>query len=432
MQIHQIKTSEIKAYSGNPRKNDIAVEAVAASIKQFGFKVPLVITADYEIVCGHTRLKAAIVLEHDTVPCIIADDLTPKQIKAFRLADNKVAELAEWDMELLETELKDIDLDMSAFGFDSIALETTTEASEDNFNPDPPLEAKTKLGDIFQLGTHRLMCGDATNPKHIAALMSGDTADLLLTDPPYGVNYEDKQQMLERMRRSSGSSRVREGNLVEIKGDIQSAADLTEFLDKSFAAAATALKNGGAVYIFHASGKSIPFMTALEKNFVYYQHLQWIKNHHTFGMLDYQMKHEPILYGYKGGDKKYFIDNRTQTSVYEDAGLDYKKMTKTEAISMLKNILESHNDTSDVLYENKPEKSDLHPTMKPIKLLARLIRNSTKQDQIVLDPFGGSGSTLIACEQLGRQARLLELEPKYCDVIIARYEQFTGKKAVKL
>ena len=380
MQIVYKTIEELKPYKNNPRNNDGAVDAVAASIKEFGFKVPIVIDADGEIIAGHTRLKAAKKLGLSEVPCIIADDLTPDQIKAFRLADNKTAELADWDFELLQLELDEIKLDMSDFGFDTVI---PGEPYEDDYEPEPPDEPKTKIGDKYKLGAHILLCGDATSALSYATLAGGGGLDLLLTDPPYNVDYEGKTK-----------------DKLKIENDKKDDSAFFEFLSDAFENAVEALKPGGVWYIFHADIEGENFRKAAREHLgKVRQCLVWNKNTIVMGRQDYQWKHEPCLYGWKDGAAHYFVDDRTQATV---------------------------------INEDKPTRSAEHPTMKPVKLLARLIKNSTRPGESVLDPFGGSGSTLIACEQLGRVCYTMELDPRYCDVIIDRWEKLTGQKAVKI
>lgn len=403
---------ELKPYKRNPRKNDGAVDAVAASIKEFGFKVPIVIDADGEIIAGHTRFKAAKKLGLKEVPCIIADDLTPDQIKAFRLADNKTAELADWDFELLQLELSAIQLDMTDFGFDTTL---PGEAYEDNYEPEPPEEPKAKLGDMYKLGAHTLLCGDATSALSYTNLGGGALFDLLLTDPPYNVDYEGKTK-----------------DKLKIENDKKVDASFFEFLSDAFRNAAEALKPGGVWYIFHADIEGENFRKAAREQLgKVRQCLVWNKNTIVMGRQDYQWKHEPCLYGWKDGAAHYFIDDRTQATVYEDKGINLKKLKKDEAIKLLQDIFSDKQSTS-VINEDKPARNAEHPTMKPVKLLARLIRNSTRPGESVLDPFGGSGSVLIACEQLGRVCTTIEFDPRYCDVIIDRWEKLTGQKAVKI
>lgn len=385
MNIVELRSAELREYENNPRLNDKAVEAVAESIKQFGFKVPIIIDRDNVIVAGHTRLKAAQFLGMEYVPCIVADDLTEEQVKAFRLADNKTAEFAEWDFSALEKELADLsafDIDMSAFGFDDVIFEETTDIIEDEVpDVDEENEPIAKLGDVWQLGMHRLMCGDSTDNECVSRLMDGNKADVLVTDPPYNVAVEN----------SAG---------LTIQNDAMSGEEFRIFLKSAFDRAFECLKDGGAFYVWYASREHINFETALsEANLKVRQQLIWVKNSLVLSRQDYHWKHEPCLYGWKDGAAHNWYSDRAQTTVLEF---------------------------------NRPSKNAEHPTMKPLDLIGYQIQNSSKKNDIVLDLFGGSGSTLIASEQLGRICFMMELDPKYCDVIIKRWEALTGNVAVKL
>lgn len=386
MQIKEIEISSLIEYENNPRNNDGAVDAVAESIKQFGFKVPIVIDRDNVIVAGHTRLKAARKIGLEKVPYIVADDLTPEQIKAYRLADNKTAELAEWDFSALEIELAELesDFDMSAFGFDISDFEDIHEITEDEApEVDEENEPICKTGDIWNLGNHRLMCGDSTNVSDVEKLMNGDKADLLLTDPPYNVAYE-------------GGTKEK----LKIENDDMSDEEFKEFLISAFENSNIVMKDGASFYIWHSDSEGFNFRSACKNTgWKIRQCLIWVKNSIVLGRQDYQWKHEPCLYGWKDGAAHYFVDDRTQSTVWEF---------------------------------NKPLRNIEHPTMKPVDLIARAINNSSRSDNIVLDIFGGSGTTLIACEQLNRKCYMMELDPKYCDVIIKRWENLTGEKAVKI
>jgi site-specific DNA-methyltransferase (adenine-specific) len=373
MQIVEKKVTELKAYEKNPRKNDNAVGPVAESIKEFGFKVPIIIDKDNVIVAGHTRLKAAKKLGMKTVPCIVADDLTPQQIKAFRVADNSSAQIASWDLSLLKDELMDLDFDMSLFG-----LEKEIKDIERIFAPEiieddvPEVDEKniiTKLGDIWQLGRHRLMCGDSTDEKTVELLMDGAKADMVFTDPPYGVSYEG------------------------INNDEESG--LEELLLKSFKNYSENMKKGSPIYVFHADRTAHIFHNVFRKFFHFSSMLVWVKPALVLSHTDYKSRHEPCLYGWeKNGTHNWYAD-RKQTTVLEIG----------------------------------KERVDGHTTPKPLEFIGVALRNSSRKGDIVLDLFGGSGSTLIACEQLNRICYMMELDPKYCDVIIRRFENLTGQEA---
>lgn len=416
MNIQTLKLTDITPYEKNPRSNDEAVKYVAASIEKFGFKVPIVIDKNNVIVCGHTRYKAAKKLKIKEVPCIIADDLTDEQIKAYRLADNKVAEYSEWDMDLLFEELSSLtgDFDMLDFGFDEIVESMEEkEVIEDDFEPDVTKEAVSKMGDIYKLGNHILMVGDSTKQEDVEKLMDGQIADLVVTDPPYNVNVSNSKGM-------------------KIQNDNMASSLFNEFLTMAFSNIYNSLKPGGAFYIWFASTEYINFETALNKNNLYVrQELIWNKNNFILGRQDYHWKHEPCLYGWKDGAAHYFIDDRTQSTVIEDVPQEFDNMKKSELIKLLNDIYRKHPHTS-VINEAKPKVNDLHPTMKPLKLIGLLVNNSSKENEIVLDLFGGSGSTLMVCEQLNRSCRMMEYDPVYADVIITRWEEFTGKKAIKI
>lgn len=413
MKVQDISIDLLKEYENNPRHNEKAVEAVAESIKQFGFKVPIVIDKDTVIIAGHTRAKAARLLGLEVVPCIIADDLTPEQIKAFRLADNKTGELAEWDFEKLTEELKGLNaFDMDIFGFDTLPdimdeiTDISTDGSIEDILPEEN-EVKTKTGDIWLLGKHRLICGDCTEPETIKKLMNGVQVDLLLTDPPYNVAVEN----------SSG---------LKIENDNMTDAEFYEFLKSAFTSANEVMKAGAGFYIWHGESEGLNFRKACRfAGWDLKQCLIWVKNQIVIGRQDYQWKHEPCLYGWKSGGKHYFIKNRKQPTVIEN-GLDLEFLTADELRKIVVELLEP----SSVLREDKPLRNGEHPTMKPIPLIKKQVKNSTKRGGVVLDIFGGSGTTLLACEELERICYMSEIDPKYCDVIIKRWEELTGKTAV--
>lgn len=381
------KLTDITPYEKNPRKNDEAVKYVAESIKQFGFKVPIVIDRNGVIVAGHTRYKAAKKLSMDEVPCIVADDLTDEQIKAFRLADNKVAEKAEWDFDLLAEELNDLfDFDMTAFGFDEEGEELPVEVVEDDFEIEPPEEPKAKRGDIYKLGEHRLMCGDSTSIEDVERLMGGDKASMGFTDPPWNVNY----------------GAVKDGNARGYKprtilNDFMGTEDFKEFMNMAFASLNFAMKDGAMTYVVMSAQEwGNMMLTLAQNNYHWSSTIIWNKDSLVLSRKDYHTKYEPIWYGWKEGTRLCPLEDRKQSDVWDIP---------------------------------RPKKSEEHPTMKPVELVARAITNSSKRGDIVIDLFGGSGTTLIASEQTGRCCRMMELDPKYVDVIVNRWEQHTGMKA---
>lgn len=388
MNVQQVKIEKVKPYDKNPRKNKAAVDYVANSIKEFGFQQPIVVDKDMVVIAGHTRLKAAKKLKLKEVPVVIADNLTEEQAKAYRLADNKTAEKAEWDFDLLTDELlslQELDFDMEQFGFDFDFSEDEEAVEDDNWEADVPEEPISKRGDIWVLGRHRLMCGDSTDAADVALLMDGNKADMLLTDPPYNVDYTGKASELETRK---------------IENDKMEDSAFQDFLTSAFENAAENMKAGGVFYIWHADSEGLNFRVACKKaGFQVRQCLIWNKNVMVMGRQDYQWKHEPCLYGWKDGASHLWASDRKQTTVLE--------------------------------FE-KPQKNNLHPTMKPIKLFDYQIKNNTKGDDIVLDLFGGSGTTIMAAEQNGRRGFVMEYDPKFVDVIVDRWEQFTGMKAKKI
>ena len=402
MEIIELPIKALKPYKRNPRKNDKAVEYVANSIRQFGFKQPIVIDENYEIVCGHTRWKAAKTLGMETVPCIMADDLTPEQIAVYRLADNRTAEVADWDFDLLELEMNDIDPDMfdlSDFGFfqDEEPEKAPTEIVEDEAPELDEVEPCCKRGQVWQLGCHRLMCGDSTDADDVARLMSGEKADMVFTDPPYNVAIGSKNAFLNTVQPAGRCCEDIEGDKGMTDEEIGETLWKPAFMNMRDNA-----KDCCAIYVTMPQGGThmmmmMMMMMMMSASWQVKHELMWEKNAPTFSMgrLDYDYQHEPICYGW----------NKSHTF--------YGKGDQTKSIWRY----------------DKPRKCDLHPTMKPVALIANALQNSSKPNDIILDVFGGSGSTLMACEQTERQCRMMELDPHYCDVIIKRWEDFTGKKA---
>lgn len=425
MKVQEMKLADITPYENNPRNNEEAVEYVANSIREFGWQQPLVVDKDLVIIAGHTRYKAALKLGLDSAPVVIADSLTEEQVKAYRLADNKTAEAATWNEEALLAELGEIGIDMTMFGFDpKMIAGEDPEVIEDDV-PDVEETTETKRGDIFILGDHRLMCGDSTSEEDLKKLMAGEKADMVFTDPPYGVSIGDKNKTLNSAQPA--------GRILEnIANDTLPTEDLYKVLVKAFAN----LKKNGAkescsYYVTSPQGGELCMMMMMmmkDAGLPVRHVLIWVKNVATFslGRLDYDYRHEPIFYTWSKSHKFY---GDYSTSVIDDT-LDINKMKKAELVELVRKLMYPNQDS--VIYENKPLRNDLHPTMKPVKLVARFIHNNSKKGEAIVDIFGGSGSTLIACEQLKRKCYMMELDPKYCDVIVKRWENLTGRKAVKL
>ena len=410
----------LRPYENNPRNNEQAVEAVANSINEFGFKVPIVATIDGEIVNGHTRFKAAKFLRLKTVPVLIADDLTEEQIKAFRLADNKTGELADWDVELLYSELDELTgFDMTMFGFEDIDFslddfEEDEKETGEEADIDSEEKPKVEYGDIFQLGRHRLMCGDSTSAEDMERLIDGAVIDLYVTDPPYNVAYQ------------GGTDEA-----MTIMNDSMDDVSFRQFLRDAFAVANNHLKPGGAFYIWHADSEGLNFRAAVkETGWLLKQSIIWVKNAIVLGRQDYQWKHEPCLYGWKDGASHYFVDNRSLATVIEEDEENLKEMTKSELISYIKTMQDTSPTT--VFYEDKPVRNDIHPTMKPLKLIARCVLNSSKKGDKILDSFNGGGSTLMVCERSERIGYAMELDPVYVERTIKRWEEETGLTAEKV
>jgi len=430
MKIELMAPAELVPYAKNPRKNQPAVDYVANSIKEFGFRNPILIDKDKVIIAGHTRLLAAEKLGIKQVPVIRIEDLTPDQVKALRLADNKTAEFAEWDRGLLDEELADLRgrLDMRDFGF----LDPEPEGNEDDV-PATPIHPKAQLGDLYQLGEHRLLCGDATKAEDVQRLMAGEEADLVVTDPPYNVavnKTKSKKEARQRHRRTDGLT-IQNDDFSDrqILNDDMDEASFAAFLEASFAAFLGVLRKGGAFYVWLASTHTLTFWQALTAaGLEVKQVLVWVKDQFVLGRQDYQWRHEPCFYGWKPGAAHYFVPERNHATTAEIPALEEK--SKAELIQLLRDVYAQT--PTDVLEFDRPKQSREHPTMKPVKLIETQIRNSSRKGDIVLDTFGGSGTTLIAAENLGRRCRMIELDPRFVDVIIERWEKLTGKKAEKI
>lgn len=425
LKIEYLPVEDLEEYKNNTRKHGSEdVDQIVKSIEKFGFDDPIGIWSDHNVIVeGHGRLMAAKKLGMNTVPCIRLDHLTDKERREYGIMHNKTAELSEWDREMLKKELADLDLsdfDLD-WGFEDETEVDSTEPEEDGFEPQPKAQPMIQHGDIILLGRHKLICGDATSDD-IDKLMAGTGgADLLVTDPPYNValGYNDTPEKAKKRRRRTDGKTV-------ANDEWSNDEEFVNFLVKAFNNAFRNMKSGAPFYIWYAIMQTKNFLDAAQKaNITIRQHLIWVKDIFSLGRQDYQWRHEPCLYGWKEGEAHYFVDDRTQSTVYDDSA-DIDKMTRSELRDMLHNILDGQSST--VIHEMKPRQSDLHPTMKPIKLIGRHIKNSSKPGDIVLDIFGGSGSTLIACEQLGRTCYTAELDPSYAETIVDRYAKFTHQK----
>ena len=413
LKVEYIPIEQLKPYGKNAKiHTQEQIEQIKNSIREFGMNDPIGIWGkDNLIVEGHGRLQACKELGMKEVPVIRIDDLTDEQRRAYTLVHNQTTMNTGFDLDVLNEELENLSIDMTEYGFDSIS-EEDVELEEDGFDFDddgePKKEAKSKRGQIYKLGNSILMCGDSTNADDVGKLMNGNVADMVVTDPPYNVAIQNSDGMT-------------------IENDDLNNEQFNQFLHGAFANLSASLKPGGAFYIWYASLKHINFEQAcIDNGLSVREQLIWVKNAMVLGRKDYQWRHEPCLYGWKEGDGHYFIYDRTQTSVFEKPA-DFDKMSKDDMVKLLKKIYSEVPST--IIHEDKPTHNNIHPTMKPVNLIARLIKNSSEKGDSVLDLFGGSGTTLIVCEELGRKCYMMEYDPIYVDAIIERYEQYTGKKA---
>lgn len=388
MQIEMMNINDLIPYAKNARHNEKAVDKVASSIKEFGFKNPIIVDEKNEIIAGHTRLLAAKKLGIPEVPTIKVDDLTPEQVKAFRIADNKTAEIAEWDFNLLAKELEELklaDYNLELTGFDFSEAEQLLDSlkdenepvEEDDFEPEVPENPITQKGDIWLIGKHRLMCGDSTDRKTVEKLMAGMKANLIVTDPPYNVDYTGKTK-----------------DALKIENDKMDNNQFYQFLLDSYTRMYEVADDGASIYVFHADSEGLNFRKALiDAGFKLAQCCIWAKQVMVMGRQDYHWQHEPVLYGWKPTAAHYWNSDRKQTTLWNF---------------------------------DRPFRNEHHPTMKPIPLIVYPIKNSSKIGDLVFDPFGGSGSTLIACQETDRICNTMELDEKYADVIVNRFIDYVG------
>jgi site-specific DNA-methyltransferase (adenine-specific) len=421
--------ADIKPYELNAKVHPQSqVDDIATSIELYGFVQPLVVDEHNELIIGHGRLLAAQQLGMETVPCVRVTDLTEEEVKALRIVDNKTNE-SPWDFDKLKTDLQGIDL--SAFSFDFDFEDDSPEIDIQEVEPVAIREGgapRTRVGQLWQLGEHRLYIGDSTEPESYQRLTAGAKVDLLLTDPPYNVDLGSSggrpitpAEMKQRKRRTDGKI---------IQNDSMANDTFQDFLIRFLTGAKTVMRPGAAFYIWHAdsSDNGIIYREALKAaGFIYRQLLIWVKNTIILGRQDYQWKHEPCLYGWIDGAAHYFCDSRSLPTVVEDFP-KLSQLSREELVEIINELRDGTISTT-VLHEDKPSRSEEHPTMKPVRLFARQIKNSTREREIVLDPFGGSGTAIIAAEQLNRRCYTMEIDPKYADTILERWETFTGEKA---
>ena len=383
--IKQVPISAVKPYPGNPRANKRSIDKVAASLREFGWKQPIVVDAEFTIIAGHTRLEAAKRNGDLEVPVLVADDLTPEQVRAYRLADNKVAEFSAWDEDLLNKELDSLVgvMDMELFGFfKPVALDV----ADDDFDVEQELPPVAAVGDVWRLGRHRVMCGDCIKNADVAKLMGARKAQIIWTDPPWNVDYGANTEQMPWKKRT-------------ILNDKMTTSAFNTFLTSAFTNMRAFLDLGAAVYVAMSAqewGSMMQIMATLD--FHWSSTIIWAKDSLVLSRKDYHTQYEPLWYGWLEGAPHLALQDRKQSDLWEI---------------------------------DRPKRSDEHPTMKPLELVGRSLQNSSPAGALVMDVFGGSGTTLIAAEQLGRTCYMMELDPHYVDVIINRWETLTGEKAVK-
>lgn len=384
LKVVSLNVSDLVPYENNAKiHTDAQIGHIAKSIEDFGFADPVGVWTNSdgnpEIVYGHGAVMAAKRLGFETVPCVFLNHLSDEQRRALCHIHNQTQQETGFDYEALTADMDNLNCAWEDYGFEAYCYDDSSEVEEDEVPED--VTCRCKPGDVWQLGRHRVMCASATDPEAVAILRGGALIDMLLTDPPYNISYEGKTK--DRLT-IENDTWVDDG-------------EFEVFLGSAFSCALEAMRPGAAFYIFHADSKALPFRQACERTGMEIREcLVWNKNAMTLGRQDYQWKHEPCLYGWKDGAAHSWYSDRKQTTV-----LDF----------------------------DRPTRNDEHPTMKPLSLLSYLIGNSSKKGDAVLDPFGGSGSTLMACEQTGRICYTMDIDPRYCDVMLERWERFTGEAA---
>lgn len=418
----------LRSYGRNLRKlEEATVRKMMASISEYGFRVPVLARADGELVNGRLCLEAAVRLGYREVPVVLADGLSEAQVRAFRLLVNRSSTWAAWDDEAVAmelAELRDLDVDLGLTGFDVPELDSLLSllpgmgrTDPDDVPPAPEIPV-TRPGDVWTMGQHRLLCGDSTSLVNLEALLRGERPELVVTDPPYNVAVE--------------------GKAGKILNDDMPAAAFREFLGRTFRGLFTVLADGAAIYVAHSDTEGLAFREAFQTaGFKLASCLVWRKNVHVLGRADYHWQHEPILYGWKPTGSHAWFGGRRQTTLIEAMPgtllLDDGRVqipVGDDVFILSGQDLQVEVVPGSVVSVDKPARSDAHPTMKPVALIERFIRNSSRPGGLVIDPFGGSGSTLMACESLGRACRTLELDPRFADVIVRRWQEHTGREAV--
>lgn len=437
MKFQKFKVEELKPATYNPRKElkpgDAEFEKLRKSIEEFGYVEPIIVnTRNMTVVGGHQRLGVMKHLGITEVDCVVVD-IDDNKEKALNVALNKIS--GEWDDEKLADLLKELQLngyDTSLTGFDIKEIDelfsgTVYDVKEDNFDTEQELgqidKPFTQQGDLWHLGRHKLLCGDSTAESDISRLFEDKFADLVVTDPPYNIDYGTAEQDRNEYRGIERAERA-------ILNDNMSDESFHQFLLNFYKNTYSKTKGGGVIYVFHSTKESVNFIKALrDAGYKLSQTLIWVKDHFTLGRSDYQWQFEPILYGWREDKPHYFIHDRTQSSVFESKE-ELAKKKKEELLKILNEIYEHY--PSDIVRDSKPLRNAEHPTMKPITLCAKLIQNSSREQEIVYDAFAGSGSTLMACEQMNRTSYNIELAENYCDVIVKRYAKMFGDDEIYL
>lgn len=440
-QLRERVVAELKPHPHNSRRHSAAqIKQLIASIREFGWTRPVLIDQHDQIIAGHGSWTAAQEMGRETVPTLLLAHLSEAQVRAYVIADNRLAEESEWDKELLSAELgilQEMGIDLQLLGFGENEVDRLLAAGRGRSqDPDavPPLslDAVCEPGELWVLGDHRLLCGDATRAQDLATLMEDVSADCVWTDPPYNVVYGDKASMLNRYDKGHRVTSI-------IENDDMDTEAFYQFLLAAMGNACGVCSDGAPAYVCHSETEGQNFRRAFRNAGFYLSScLIWRKNSLVLSRSDYHWQHEPILYGWKEGGSHRWYGGRDKTSIQELIEPPAQQTAPNEwQISLGERVLvitgqdlKVQDLAGTVFLEEKPTRSAEHPTMKPVALIARQLRNSTQLRDVVLDPFAGSGSTLIACEQTGRRGRMLELVPHYCDVIIQRWQDFTGRPAV--